>query len=202
VTEADWEEQIKALLGVGDLQGAATRTIEHYGPELLGFLVTLLRSEQDASEVFSQSCEDLWRGLQHFEGRSAVRTWFYKLGRHAAARFRRSPYHRGPRHAGLSEAQELAERVRTQTLSYLRTTAKDGITAIRDSLEEQDQALLVLRVDRDMSWNDIARVLELDGESDEGLARAAAKLRKRFQVLKDEIRQRARAAGLLPKPES
>jgi RNA polymerase sigma-70 factor, ECF subfamily len=197
----DPEADIRDTRQAGDLAGAATRAIETYGPEVLGFLVTLLRNEDAASEVFSQACEDLWTGMNRFEGRSSFRTWFYVLARHAASRFRRAPHRRGGRHAGVSALTGVAERVRSQTLPHLRTEVKDHVAAIRESLPEDDRALLVLRVDRAMSWNDIARVFSPQDDSAETVARVGARLRKHFQLVKDEIRARAREAGLLQDEE-
>jgi RNA polymerase sigma-70 factor (ECF subfamily) len=199
---ADLEDHIRDLREAGDMNAAATRTIEGYGPEVLGFLVTFLRDEADASDVFAQACEDLWNGLARFEGRSSMRTWFYTLARHAAARFRRSPHRRPGRHLGISQAGEAAARVRTGTLPHLRTEVKDRFAAIRDALDPEDRALLVLRVDRGLSWNDIARVLAPEeSTTDAALGRAAARLRKRFQLVKEEIRARAEQSGLLSEEE-
>jgi DNA-directed RNA polymerase specialized sigma24 family protein len=95
----DPEAQIRTLLGAGDLQGAATKTLEAFGLDVLGFLGAVLREEQDAHDVFSQACEDLWQSIARFEGRPPIRLWFYTLARHALARWRRSP-HRRPAHKG------------------------------------------------------------------------------------------------------
>jgi RNA polymerase sigma-70 factor (ECF subfamily) len=192
----DLEREIRALIDAGDLRGAATRAIEGCGPEVLGFLCTMMANEDDAGEAFAQACEDLWVGLPSFEGRSSLRTWFYVLARHAAARMRRSPHRRPGRHAPLSAASGVADRVRTRTLPHLRSEVKDAFARIRDALDADDRALLVLRVDRGMEWNDIARVFEPEAEG-ELVARVAARLRKRFQVVKDDIRARAKAAGLI-----
>lgn len=194
----DLEQQIQSLLEKGDLQRAASRAVEGYGPEVFGFLVSLVRDTREASEVFSQTCEDLWVGLERFEGRCSMRTWLYTLARHAAARFRRSPHRRPGRRVALSQVSEIADRVRTQTLPFLRTEAKGELARIRDALDEEDRALLVLRVDRGLSWNDIALVFAGDDASKATLERTSARLRKRFQAVKSEIRTRAREAGLLP----
>jgi RNA polymerase sigma-70 factor (ECF subfamily) len=191
------EERITVLLRAGDLQGAATLAIEGYGPEVLGFLVTLLRDEGDASEAFSQACEDLWKGLARFEGRSSFRTWFYTLARHAAARLRRSPQQAQRRRVPLSEISEVAAGVRSRTLPFLRNEVKDRFEEIRAALDESDRALLVLRVDRNMDWREIARVFSAGVDSEEELARVSARLRKRFQLVKEEIRRRAQELGLL-----
>ena len=197
----DPEAEIRDARQSGDVTGAATRAIETYGAEVLGFLVTWLRDEDAASEVFSQACEDLWTGVERFEGRCSFRTWFYVLARHAAARFRRAPHRRGGRHAGVSALTGAVQRVRSETLPHLRTAVKDHFAAIREALPEADRALLVLRVDREMSWSDIARVFSPEDDSPETVARVSARLRKRFQLIKDEIRVRAREAGLLPDEE-
>jgi len=194
----DVEEEIGRLRAAGQLKDVATLAIEGYGPEVLSFLEMMLRDHADASDAFAQACEDLWKGLPRFEGRSSMKTWFYTLARHAASRLRRST-HPG-RHAALSEITDVAERVRSRTRPHLRTEIKHGFAAIRDALDDDDRMLLVLRVDRAMSWNDVARVMadESDSDSSESTSRIAARLRKRFQSVKDTIRERAIAQGLIP----
>jgi RNA polymerase sigma-70 factor (ECF subfamily) len=193
----DLEEQIATLRREGDFRGAATTAVEGYGPELYGFLVAMLRIEADAREVFAQTCEDLWRGLERFEGRSSMRTWLYTLARHAAVRLRRSPARRPGLHVTPSALSAVADRVRTATEQHLRTEAKERIHVIRDSLDDDERSLLVLRVDRKMAWVDIARVLSAPDAPDDALTRESARLRKQFQSIKEKIRARARDAGLL-----
>jgi RNA polymerase sigma-70 factor, ECF subfamily len=194
----DAEAEIGRHLTAGEHAAAAARVIESYGAEVLGFLVSELGSHDDAGEAFQQACEDLWVGIARFERRSSVRTWFYVLARHAAARLRRSPHRRAERRVRISQVSDLATRVRTATPAYLRTDVKDGFAAIRDALSSDDRTLLVLRVDRNLSWNDIAAVMAgADDAGEAGRARPAARLRKRFQLVKAEIRSRARAAGLV-----
>jgi RNA polymerase sigma-70 factor (ECF subfamily) len=193
----DPEEQIRNLLQSGDLRAAAATTVATFGPEVLGFLGAVLREEEDANEVFSQACEDLWHGIGQFQAKSTIRAWFYSVARHAASRLHRSPHTRRQSNLPLSEAREVAERVRSQTEPHLLTATKDWFSEIRQTLPEDDRILLVLRIDREMSWNDIARVFSPDDDSAENLGRLAARLRKRFQLVKEEIRTRAREAGLL-----
>jgi RNA polymerase sigma-70 factor (ECF subfamily) len=197
----DLERRIGDLREKGDLREAATCAVEGFGPEVFGFLVTLLRDEHEANDVFSQACEDMWKSIDRFEGRCSMRAWLYMLARHAATRSRRSPHRRPGTHVALSEAHEVAERVRSQTSAHLRTSVKDRFAAIRDSLDEDDRALLVLRLDRRMSWREIAHTFAAEGDSDEALRRLEVRLRKRLQHVKEEIRDRAREAGLLENGE-
>ncbi len=186
------------MIRAGEHERAATRALEEYGPELYGFLVNHFGGEADAAEVFSQLGEDLWKGLPAFGFRCSVRTWLYVLARHASSRFRRSPWNRRGRRTGDSQLDGVIERVHTRTQPWLRTDIKDRWQVLRESLDPDDRSLLVLRIDRDLSWDDVARVtLEADDADDAALAKEAARLRKRFQLLKVELRDRARAAGLV-----
>ena len=99
----------------------------------------------------------------------------------------------------ISEITDVADRVRSQTRPHLRTEVKTGFAAIRAMLDDNDRTLLILRVDRAMSWNDVARVMLEEGEddSDDAVGRAAARLRKRFQSVKETIRARAVETGLI-----
>jgi RNA polymerase sigma-70 factor (ECF subfamily) len=73
------------------------------------------------------------------------------------------------------------------------------VAAIRAELDEADRVMLLLRVDQEMSWNEIAEVLSEPEGSPEERARAAARLRKRFQLVKQAIYERAREQGLIEK---
>jgi RNA polymerase sigma-70 factor, ECF subfamily len=191
----DVEAELARLRADGKLHELTTLAIASYGPDVLGFLAAILHDQVDAGDAFAQACENLWRSLPRFEGRSSIKTWFYTLARNAALRLRSAAAHN--LHVPLSMVSELVEQVRSQTALHLRSQVKSKLTEIRDELDEADRVLLVLRVDRAMSWNDVARVLGEGEASDEELVRAAARLRQRFQTIKKTIRERARESGLL-----
>lgn len=195
----DVEARIEQLRAEGKLNEVARLVIDVYGPEVMGFLIALLRDHADAWDAFGQASEDFWKGLPRFAGRSAMKTWFYTLARNAAFRQRRSPHHK--RRAAMTELSaevaEAAERVRTRTGAHLRTEVKAELAAIRDELSEGDRAILVLRIDRAMDWADVARVMSKEDASEAEVKRVAARLRQRFSVLKKTIRERALARGLM-----
>jgi RNA polymerase sigma-70 factor (ECF subfamily) len=94
--------------------------------------------------------------------------------------------------------EDAAAAVRRQTAMIQQTAVKDRFTQLREALDPEDQELLILRVDRSMEWADLARVMsdrdDLDGEE---LKRESARLRKRFQSVKDKLRELAVREGLL-----
>jgi RNA polymerase sigma factor (sigma-70 family) len=189
----------------GDVHAMTATLIEGYGGEIYGFLVTAHGNFSDADDVFSSFGVALWRSLERFDMRCAGRTWAYRVARaasadhfRAATRRRESPLHPS------AELSALVVRVRTATASHLKTERKTELQRLREELDPDDRALLVLRVDRRLAWKDLALVFlterSVDDASppDEGsLAREAARLRQRFQTIKRRLREMGRERGLI-----
>jgi RNA polymerase sigma-70 factor, ECF subfamily len=194
------EEAVGRDLAVGDLASAASRALEGYGPEVFGLLASLHRSEDDAAEVFSVWSERLWRSLSSWQRDCTMRTWAYKLARNASSNFLRDAQRRRKREVPVgSEAfSELAKKVRAASASHLRLERERELQGLRESLSHEDQIILVLRVDQEMDWAALARVLlEADAPGEEDLRREAARARKRFQLIKDRLTTMARERGVL-----
>jgi len=197
------ESEVRAHCDARAWDAACTAILRGYGPEVFGFLVAVHHNEAAANDAFSDLAEAIWRSLPNFAWQSSVRTWTYAIARNVSRTRKRDAARldrRAPR-AGDSALEGVAAKVRTETLAILRTETKTRLQALRDALPEGDRMLLVLRIDRGLSWNDLARVLhegEEDAElDDEALTREAARLRKRFQLVKDKLREMAKKEGLL-----
>ena len=198
----DCAEEVKAACAAHDYDRAASLTLARYGGELLAFVSARLHSVTDGEDVFAIFAEKLWLGLPQFEWRCSLRSWCYRLARNAANDYASLAHHRRERnltpeaHARLSQ---LVAHVRTDTRGYLKTPVKDRMQELRETLTPDDQMLLILRVDRNMAWRDLAIALGDDTAtpSDADLEKEAARLRKRFERVKDQLRELARADGLL-----
>ncbi len=191
-------DEVEELVRAGAFDRAATLALETYGSELYGFLINVLGKEPDAAEVFLQLGEDLWRGLPAFGFHASIRTWLYVLARNAAARYVRSPWQQRGRRASDAQLEDVIARSRSGTAPWLRTEVKDRVRALREALDPDDRTLLILRVDRQLAWADVARVtLGTDAPSDAALARETMRVTKRFQLIKDRLKRLAREAGML-----
>jgi RNA polymerase sigma-70 factor (ECF subfamily) len=177
------EQTLAALLAAGKLRDAATAALRGYGPQILGYLVAILHERDDAYEVFSEFSEELWKSLGRFAGASSFRTWAYGIAWNVAKRFERSRARRRVRPLRTSEASKVAEEIRASTALHRRTETKERLARVRAGLDRESQTLLVLRVDRGLSWKEVAEVLSSE---DEALDEAA--VRKRFSRLKDRLR--------------
>jgi RNA polymerase sigma-70 factor (ECF subfamily) len=201
------EAEIKAACDAGDHERAVTVLLQTYADELLSFLIARLGDRSHAEDAFALLAEDLWVSLPKFEFRSSARTWAYTVARHVAARYARAPVRRKDRNLTLSknvQLSQLVERLRTRTEIHRQTEAKNQVRALREQLEPDDQMLLILRVDRQMEWRELALVMSTSDDSPQArldeaaLEREAARLRKRFERVKAELKDMAKKAGLLP----
>jgi RNA polymerase sigma-70 factor (ECF subfamily) len=197
--ETRLEQRIRRHHERGELKEAATAAIEGFGPEILGFLVAVVRDEQLAGEVFAQFCEDLWTGLSSFQWESSFRTWGYALARNAWQRQCREPHFR--KTVALSDAPDHSKREvagRTLTLPTPKSDEKQELLRLRQSLDPEDQAVLILRIDRRMSWSEIGAVmLGLEPREEAALARKAAAVQKQFERVEADLKRLARESNLL-----
>jgi RNA polymerase sigma-70 factor (ECF subfamily) len=173
--------------------------MERYGGNILAFLVVRLRDESAASEALSEFTEDFWRGLAGFRWRTTLRSWGYTLARNAANRYLRS---RRRREAWLLHPQQTPNCVqerRPSTAPYLRTEIKRRMRALRSQLPADDQTLLVLRIDKGLSWNELAVIFSGEGDAmeEEAMIRWASRLRQRFVTIKRRLRDLAQQEGLI-----
>lgn len=167
----------------------AEQAIRDHGPEIFGWLVTSTASDVEAQEAYSAFAEELWQSLARFDGRCSLRTWCYMLARHVLVRVRTAREQNLPLTAAPPSALEAVVRETTQL--HFRTDVKEHVRELRRALPEDDQHLLVLRVDRGLEWRDVALVMLGDDAKPDALAREAAALRKRFERVKDKLRELA-----------
>ena len=183
------DERVAGLLARGEVDEAATSAIQSFGPAVLGYLASLL-DEEDARDVFSRVAEDLWRGLPGFRFECSLRAWVFRLAWHAASRFLRQPWRRRTEPLPTSAASRLAASIASS--SGRPSGRRDALRALRRQLTPEEQTLLVLRVDRELGWEEVASIL---GEA--GAPVDPATLRKRFERIKHRLTALARDEGLL-----
>ena len=187
------EAPIRALHATGDHAAALTAALQLYGTELLSFLRALGGSDDLAAEAFAELGEDLWRGLPSFRWQSSLRSWLYTLSRNALNQLRRDPRRRLERNLPLSVAPDVEAVLRTATRDIQRTEIKDEFRVLREQLDPEEHELLLLRLDRELSWKDIARITGGDDNID---TRAAA-LRKKFERAKERLKKLALERGII-----
>lgn len=183
------EDALRARLAAGDVLGAVAGAIDAYGAEIHGWLAAVLRDRDAADDVFSALSADVVQDLAAFRWECSLRGWMYRLGRYRLIAWRRAPHRRPERNLPLSspDIDAAVQRARSTTAPWLQTDVKAAVARLREGLGDDDQTLLILRVDRDLPWRDVAQVMD----------EPEAALRKRFERVKARLRALAREAKLV-----
>jgi RNA polymerase sigma-70 factor (ECF subfamily) len=185
------DRSVRALLAGGDAAGAATVAIRSYGPQVLRYLQSLLRADDDAKDAFSRFAETLWRSLPAFRGDASLRTWAFRLAWSAVQEQRRDPWRCRGRRFATGEASAIAEEAWTG--SFVRHERhRRTLDRLREALTVEERSLLELRVRQELSWAEIAIVLSSGGEPVQATA-----LAKRFERVKERLSRLARDEGLI-----
>jgi len=193
------ERAIRLHCAEGNYDLAFSETWSLYREEMLHFLIGAMCDEAAAQEVFSAFSEELWKGLPAFRWESSLRTWGYRLLKAACFRYLNSPKRREQPASNPMQSEQAAQN-RSSTNPWLKTDVKRRFAEIREALDPNDQIVLLLRINRQMSWAEIARIMD-DGEeplTEAMVRRKAAALRQHFHRIKEQLREMASAAGLIP----
>ena len=188
------DQRVRSAAETGDFKAAAEHVLNALGADLVRVIQARFRQEQLTAEVFSQVTEDMWLGLPRFAFRCSVRAWLFTLARNAGNRYLDRELRRQRGQVALSQVPELVNamaRAHTQSLTDLASDASEWLANLRGELSEDDQLLLTLRVDRALDFREIAIVMLGDVDAERAdVVREAAKQRKRFQTLKQRLRER------------
>lgn len=192
VTGTDIDSAVREALEEGDRRRATEVAIEAYGREIYNYIRRTVRAEHLADDAFQDFALDLLDGWEQFAWESTVKTWAYSVARNATHRLLRAESSGNRRRLHTDEQEELAaEWTRTTTRNWEKTEARKWLWETVEEFDPEDRELLVLRLGNQMEWSEVARVVEDDDDLDgDALRRASARLRKRFQRLKENLRER------------
>lgn len=185
------DQQVREHLDRGDHRGAASLVLHELGPPILGYLQALVRDADDARDVFQLFAEELWEALPDWRVEGSLRAFSYRIAWRAHARFRRDAWQKRRERLRTTMASRIAASI-VSNESRLPGGRKDRLARLRESLTPDEQTLLILRLDRDLSWDEVAEVLSQEGRPVE-----AAALRKRFERLRDKLARLAKEQGLV-----
>lgn len=182
---------VRERLATDGNDAAATALIEALGPAILRYLRSMLRVEEDAADAFSQWSENVWTGLPSFRGESSLKTWGYRLAWNVAQNLRNEAWRKRGQRLATGQASELAMSIQTKSVVVVERQ-RQALEELRAALSDEDRSLLVLRLDQQLSWNEVAEVLAAEGKRIE-----PATLMKRFERVKARLGELARERGLL-----
>ena len=174
------------------------RELEQYRPELTGYCYRMLGSAFEAEDAVQETFIRAWRGLERFEGRSALRSWLYRIATNVcfdmlSGRERRArPMDLGPvasrssristrcpRSTGSSRCPTSSSSARAilRTLLEARETIRLAFVAALQHLPPRQRAVLILCEVLRWQAAEVAELLETSVASvNSALQRARATL--------------------------
>lgn len=168
-------ENLARIAAAGDL-AALNVLLVTVRPEVLRVCGRLLNNREDAEEACQDTLLAVARGLPRFQGRSAFRTWMYRLATNRA----RSVYRRSRAHhpAGSDDVlAEVADQRRTSVVATTRLDLLEALSRLRPELAEA----LALRDVVGLSCGEIAALHHVpEGTVKSRLHQARRELRKRL----------------------
>jgi DNA-directed RNA polymerase specialized sigma24 family protein len=172
------EQRVRRLAAEGRVGRAAGRVLKAHGSELFGFLVAVLDNYRGAAHVYADAAKAMERALAGARWTCSLRTLAYSVVRRELARHLRANAARlGEGPAEIDDAEK--------TLSCRPVALSMAVARLRGRLADEDRELLILRVDRQLEWEDIAiSSLGWDAPRD-----ALAKEVERVVARMDEIRK-------------
>ena len=174
------------------------RQLEEYRRELTGYCYRMLGSAFDAEDAVQETLVRAWRNLDRFEGRSALKSWLYRIATNVcldmlSSKERRSrPLELGPPGTAGSPLTTLPETAWLEPIPDGRVLPSDGdpaelaqqretlrlaFVAALQHLPPQQRAVLILREVLRWRANEVAELLETSVASvNSSLQRARASL--------------------------
>ncbi len=183
------EGKLRDLLAAGDVAGATTAALQGFGPEILGYQRAVLRDDWAAQEAFSLWSEFVWKGIGGFRGDASFRTWAHKLAYTAVQRWLRDPFRRRGERLATTAMGQIVQQAYSTATAFLEHHGQRHLDSLRATLSAEEQTLLILRIDRQLPWKEIAQVLDLEPSS-------VPALRKRYERIKRRLRKLVDAQGL------
>lgn len=143
---------------------------------------------EDARDLTQESFLKAWRGLQFYKSECSFSTWLYRLSTNVCIDHLRSRKRKGA--VSLSVTDEGGEETELEIpdaeplpeQQIIHREERQAIAAAMNRLEEEYRTVLTLRVVEDLSYEQIAEVLDLKaGTVKSRIARARIKLKKILQ---------------------
>jgi len=192
---------------VATVQPAAAEQLEQYRRELTGYCYRMLGSAFEAEDAVQETMLRAWRSIDRFEGRSALKSWLYRIATNVCfdalgGRERRArPMDLGPAQeplfenlAELPEVTWITPLPTPDELAEQRETLRLAFVAALQHLPPKQRASLILCEVLRWQASEAAELLETSVASiNSALQRARATLATADTTVPDELDDEARA---------
>ena len=171
------DTELLEQIGRGD-QAAFRTLLDRHARYLFGVAHAMTGNATDAEDVVQEALVGALNSSGRFRGESSVRTWLVRILVNQVRMWRRTRKSRG-----LDEQVQVSPSVAsTKPPSERGVDAKLDLTQMLGQLSQEHRQIIILRELEGMSYDEMARALEIPrGTVESRLHRAREELRKRFK---------------------
>ena len=172
----------KALIGqilAGD-QDAFARLVQAYQKPVYNLCLRMVSNPTDAEDLAQEAFVKAWKGLRFYKHEAAFSTWLYRLTSNVCIDFLR----RQKKTVSLTVEEdapelEVPDAAPLPEEQVLNKEKQQAVAAAMAQLEEEYRLALTLRVVDDLTYEQIAEVLDIKvGTVKSRIARARERMRK------------------------
>ena len=155
----DDEEVIRAFQG-GD-EAAFSDLVDRYRRPVYRIARGILKNHAQADEAAQDAFVKAWQGLPSFRGDSTFKTWMYRIAMNAAFDFRarEATQARTREEAALRAIIDARPAPRRAIDELIDEEERKSMRAAVDGLPDKQRATLLLRIQDDLKYTEIAEVL-------------------------------------------
>jgi len=145
--------------------------VDAYQDKLYNVILRMVGNADDALDIVQEAFLKAYRSLSRFKGQSRIYTWLYRIAVNTALSFRRSATVRmsrssvslddNPHGEDEESKREIPDSTYNGSAGAEQTEAKEHITRAITELEPELRTVVVLRDLEDLSYEEIAEILEV-----------------------------------------
>ena len=163
---------------------AFAELVKRHETNVYNLCLRMSGNPEDAMDLSQEAFLKAWRGIGFYKAESAFSTWLYRLTSNVCIDFLRKQKRR-PTVSLTVEEEEAAVELEVEDTApspeeqVLHTERSQAVADAMGLLEEDFREVLILRVVEDLSYEEIAEIMDLKvGTVKSRLARARLKLKK------------------------
>jgi RNA polymerase sigma-70 factor (ECF subfamily) len=161
VSVHDPEEQSWILRAQAGDREAFARLVDRYWVRIYRWLLNLTRNSHAAEDLTQDAFVKTWNKLTTFQAGTHFRAWLFRLAMNCFLDSRRGPRGNQPETLPAAVASREPDPVATLLTQETQTLVQMAL----DKLPVQFRAPILLRMQEDLSFQEIARVLDLTEET-------------------------------------
>jgi RNA polymerase sigma-70 factor, ECF subfamily len=176
--------------------------IGEFQQPVYGLVYRIVNDPADAADTTQDVFLKVFRGMKHFHGESSLKTWIYRIALHEAANRRRWWFRHKAKETSIEPAESdavggadsamqtaLTDRADSPFESVAHHEVQQRVEEELQQLAEPYRTTLILRDLEDMSYEEVADVLEIS------LGTVKSRLTRGRQMLREQLAPYVREVG-------